>query len=307
MFALLGLAFLQNPYFLISLFLINSITIPLIYFSTDIFLESFSADKSTGRIRGMYLTSVNLAWALSPFISGLILINNEYWKIYLASFFLLAPMVIILVMNLKGFKDSKYETFDVWETLKVVYKNKNLFNIFSANFMLAFFYSWMTIYTPLYLYKNIGFSWGEIGIIFSIMLLPFVLVQFPLGRLADKKLGEKEILTVGFIIAAISTGVISFISSNNIFLWAAILFITRIGASAIEIMCDTYFFKKVNNSDVNIIGLYRMNSPLAYILAPFLATIVFTFTSFDIKYIFLVLGLVMFVGLKFSLSLQDTK
>lgn len=305
--ALLGLAFLRNPFSLIFLFLINLITIPLIYFSTDIFLENFSTNKATGKIRGIYLTSVNLAWAFSPFISGLILVNNDYWKIYLASFFFLIPMLLILIMNLKNFKDPKYELVNVWQTIKIVYKNKNLRNIFSANFMLYFFYSWMTIYTPLYLYKNIGFTWGQIGIVFSIMLLPFVLIQFPLGRLADKKLGEKELLSLGFIIIAISTGVISFISGANMVLWAIILFITRIGASMIEVMCDTYFFKKIDNLDTNIISLYRINSPLAYILGPLLATIMFSFTSFDIKYIFLVLGLFMFIGLRFSLAIKDTK
>jgi MFS family permease len=78
------------------------------------------------------------------------------------------------------------------------------------------------------------------------MLLPFVFVQFPLGRLADKKWGEKEILSLGFIIVAIATGLISFISGGSMILWMTILFITRIGAATIEIMCDTYFFKKVD-------------------------------------------------------------
>jgi MFS family permease len=176
-----------------------------------------------------------------------------------------------------------------------------------ANFLLFFFYSWMTIYTPLYLHKNMGFSWTEIGIIFSIMLLPFVFIQFPLGRLADKKWGEKEILSVGFIVIAIATGLISFINGHSMVLWAIILFITRLGAATIEIMCDTYFFKKVDSLDTNIISFFRMVGPIAYIFGPLLATILFTFFDFKIQYLFLILGLIMLFGLKFSLSIKDTK
>ncbi|OHA46310.1 MAG: hypothetical protein A2541_02650 [Candidatus Taylorbacteria bacterium RIFOXYD2_FULL_36_9] len=305
--ALLGLAFLKNPIFLLTLFIINLITIPLIYFSTDVFLESFSSNKVTGKIRGIYLTAVNLAWVVSPLISALILTNGDYWKIYLASALFLLPVLLILMVNLRHFKDSKYEKSNHWQTVKVIWKNKNLQNIFMANFLLFFFYSWMTIYTPLYLHKDMGFSWREIGLIFSVMLLPFVLVQFPLGRLADKKWGEKEILSLGFILIAISTGVISFVMDKNMILWMIILFITRIGAGTIEIMCDTYFFKKVDSLDAKVISFYRMVSSSAYILGPLLAVLAFNFLSFNIKYLFLVLGLIMIFGLKFSLSLKDTK
>src|SRR3989339_723311 len=303
--ALLGLAFLKNPIFLLTLFIINLITIPLIYFSTDVFLESFSSNKVTGKIRGIYLTAVNLAWVVSPLIRALILTNGDYWKIYLASALFLLPVLLILMVNLRHFKDSKYEKSNHWQTVKVIWKNKNLQNIFMANFLLFFFYSWMTIYTPLYLHKDMGFSWREIGLIFSVMLLPFVLVQFPLGRLADKKWGEKEILSLGFILIAISTGVISFVMDKNMILWMIILFITRIGAGTIEIMCDTYFFKKVDSLDAKVISFYRMVSSSAYILGPLLAVLAFNFLSFNIKYLFLVLGLIMIFGLKFSLSLKD--
>lgn len=305
--SLLGLAFLPNSFWLLVLFMINLVAIPLVYFSTDIFLEGFSVNKQTGRIRGLYLTAVNLAWAISPLVSALILTTNDYWKIYLASFILLAPTVLILMINLSKFKDPAYTIVPLYQTIKTIWQDKNLSRIFSANFLLFFFYSWMTIYTPLYLNKYIGFSWGQIGIIFSIMLLPFVLVQFPLGRLADKKWGEKEILSLGFVILAITTGVITFITSQNILIWGAILFLTRIGAATVEIMCDTYFFKKVNSLEANVISFYRMISPIAYVLGPLFASLILAFSLADLRYLFLILGILMFLGLKFSLSLKDTK
>ncbi len=89
--------------------------------------------------------------------------------------------------------------------------------------------------------------------------------------------------------------------------WDSILFVTRIGASIIEVMCDTYFFKKVDSLNANIISFFRMSNPIAYIVAPLFAVIMLNFFSLELQYLFLALGLIMFIGLKFSLSLEDTK
>ena len=118
---------------------------------------------------------------------------------------------------------------------------------------------------------------------------------------------EKEILTLGFLIMAFSTGLITFINDKNLVLWAVILFVTRVGACAVEIMCDTYFFKKVDGRDTNLISFYRMSSPVAYITGPAIATLIISFHLVQLKYLFLILGILMISGLRFALRLKDTK
>jgi MFS family permease len=176
--------------------------------------------------------------------------------------------------------------------------------IFLSNIMLRFFYSWMVIYTPIYLHEHIGFSWGEIGLIFSIMLVPFVVLGSPLGKIADKYIGEKELLSLGFVIVAVSTAYLSFVDSSNFLVWALVLLVTRIGASMVDIMSETYFFKKIDGSDSNLLGFFRMTGPIAFIIGPLLATLVLPFVG--IKYLFLVLGILMLWGLRYSLTLKDT-
>lgn len=104
---------------------------------------------------------------------------------------------------------------------------------------------------------------------------------------------------------AVSTATMSFINGADLWIWALILFITRIGASMVEIMSETYFFKKVNSKNIDIIGFYRAARPIAYVVSPILASIYLKF--FDVKYIFLLLGILMFFGLKYSLNIRDTK
>ena len=162
----------------------------------------------------------------------------------------------------------------------------------------------MVIYTPIYLHKYIGLDWQTIGLIFTIMLLPFVFFQLPLGILADKKFGEKEILNIAIVILGITTITLSFITTNTVWVWATLLFITRIGASSINIMSETYFFKKVDAKDSDIISFFRMAKPIAYIFGPTLASL--TIFLIDFRYIFLVLGIIMLTGLRYSLTIEDT-
>jgi MFS family permease len=305
--ALTGIVIFNSPVWIITCLIINLISIPLIYFSIDIFLEGFSSNRQTGILRGVYLTAINLAWVVAQFFNGSLLASGNYKDIYLVSFILIAPIILILVLGLRRFKDSSYQIVSVWQTARSIWKNKNIFNILVANFLLYFFYSWMIIYTPLYLNKTIGLSWMEISLVFSIMLLPFVLLQTPLGYLADKKYGEREMLNIGFIIMAVSTGIIFFINDGNLILWAVVLFFTRVGAAIVEVMCNTYFFKKVDGLNANIISFFRMSGTMAYLFGALFGTLILNLLAVDLKGLFLILSLVMLMGIKFSLALKDTK
>jgi predicted MFS family arabinose efflux permease len=191
------------------------------------------------------------------------------------------------------------------ETTQEFLLNKNLFGVTVTNFLLQLFYGFMVIYTPIYLTKHIGFSWSETGIIFTIMLLPFVLFELPVGELEDYKYGEKEFMVIGFVILSLTTTFMGYILSNTFWMWATILFLSRIGASFVEISTDSYFFKQVDDRRSDIISLYRGVRPIAFITAPILATISLQLIPF--QYLFLVFGAIMLIGTKYALSLKDTK
>jgi len=304
--AIISLALTQNPIYILIAFISSIGLIRIATFNADIFLESLSTDSQTGSIRGFFLSASNMAWVVSPILAGLILgNNNNYAWLYIITALVAIPVVIIFFRKFGRFKDPVYEHIPFWGTLKIIFRSRDdIRKIFIANVMLRFFYSWMVIYTPIYLHQYIGFGWDEIGLIFSIMLIPFVVLGIPLGKIADKYLGEKELLSIGFIIMAISTAYLSFINSSSFIVWALILFITRVGASTVDVMSEIYFFKKIDAGDSNLLGFFRMTGPLAYIFGPFLATLILLLIN--IQYIFLVLGILMLWGLRYSLTLKDT-
>ena len=171
--------------------------------------------------------------------------------------------------------------------------------------MLNFFFSWSVIYIPIYLHQHIGFDWTTLGIMFTIMLLPFLLFELPLGKLEDTKYGEKEIMSLGIIVMTVSVLTIALVQSHNVILWTAILFLTRTGAAMVEISVETYFFKKVDAKEADLISFFRNASPLAFISAPLLVSALLLIMP--IQYTFFMLSIILITGLNFSTKLVDTK
>jgi len=302
--AVLALAITRDPILIFVSVLLSLALSRIVIFNIDIFVENLSTDQETGGIRGFLLSTSGLAWVLSPVIAGFIIERYGFSSLYFIAAFVAVPIIFIFTNKFKDFKDPIYDHPPLWRTLKEVLERNNIKRIIITNVLLRIFFSIMVIYTPIYLRQHIGFEWGEIGLIFTIMLLPFVLLEIPLGKIADQVLGEKELLISGFIIIAVSTAFLSFITEASFWLWAAALFMTRVGASMLEVMSETYFFKKIDTRDSNLLSIFRMTGPVAFIVGPLLATILLPFIG--IKYIFLVLGIVMLYGIKYSFNLEDT-
>jgi MFS family permease len=244
---------------------------------------------------------------LSPFISAkLISKTGGYTSIYVLAFIMVAIMTIGLVFSVRTFKDKVYIKTPFLQTFRYLLTNRHMLSIVSINFLLQFFYAWMVVYTPIYLYDHMGFTWGQIGITFSVMLIPFVILGLPVGILVDKyHVKRRNILRVGFAIAIISTLAISFITSMNVLVWAIVLFMTRVGASLIETAGEIYFFDHIDDQDANLLSIYRDMYPLAYIVAPVIATLIFLVLPF--KYLFIVLGIILAIGFYLIPKLRKIK
>lgn len=303
--SLILLAFSTNSYVAISAFIIYFVSSNFIIASLDIFIEDFSQGLSIGKQRGLYLMIINLAWVVSQMISGSVIAKSSFLGIYLLSASFMLLVSIIFLFFLQDFRDPKYTKIPILKTLKVFITNKNVSKIYFINLILKLFFAWMIIYTPIYLYEYMNFGWDKIGLIFTIMLIPFILVDYPLGKLSDK-IGEKKMLIGGFFITAIFTLFIPFISEPKIWIWALILFGTRVGAATIEIMSETYFFKVVNERKADEISFFRNTTPISFIIGPALAIPTLLLVP-SFKYLFVVLGTLMIFGLLLSLRIKDTK
>lgn len=305
LFSLCMLIIAKNPIVVTGFFILYIASNNLMVYSLDIFVEHFSKNSSTGKARGLYLMITNLAWMLSPFLAGTIVSKYGFDSLYSFVIYIILFVFLFIRFGLKQFKDSTYIKMSLFDGFSFIKNRPNISRIIILNFFLQFFFSWMIVFTPIYLREVVGFGYGTIGIIFMVMLSPFVLLQLPLGILADKKWGEKEMLIIGFIIMGISTIAFGSYRGTSAIVFAILLFLTRVGASTIEVMCETYFFKQINDKEPEIISLFRTTAPIAFIIAPLIGS--FLILRIPFYSIYSILGIGVLIGTLFIFRLKDTK
>lgn len=307
--AVTGMALSESLRVAVPLFIIHLVTIPLIFFNIDVFMEEQigNNETSTGSSRGLLLALISFIGAISPLVSSL-LVNgdiNSFTNVYLLSAATLIPIILILVFYFKNFNDPEYNEVAVISAIRTFWEQYNIRNVFLVHFVLQIFFMTMVIYTPLYLTNNIGLSWTEFGIVMFFAQMAYVIFEYPIGIIADKYIGEKEMMAFGFLIIAISMSWMSFVTIPDILVWSVIMFVTRVGASLVEVTTESYFFKQTKSTDAQIISFFRITRPLAYVFGALLASFSLLYLPFNL--LFIIIALLMIPAMFLTFNIQDSR
>lgn len=295
------------PIWLFVFFIGMWITSNLLWINMDLFVESFTDNSSTGKTRAIYFTFMNLGWIFSPMLASRLVIGNDHYNlVYLVSAILLLFFYFVIVFNEKRVsKVVAYDKMNIWQTIIDFWKNPSLKGVYFVSFFLNLFFNSAVVFIPIYLHSVIGFDWSVLGVMFSIMLIPFVLFEIPAGFLADKYLGEKELMFTGLLILMISLLLFFFVKSSSIFVWGGILFFSRIGAALIEAMRESRFFKIVDAENVSHINFLRTSYPLGYLVGSGLGVLILSF--YEVQYLFLFLAAIFLFSFYFVYIIKDSK
>lgn len=295
------------PIWLFVFFIGMWISSNLLWINMDLFVESFTENANTGRTRATYFTFMNLGWIFSPMLASKLVIGNDYYNlVYLVASFLILAFYFIIVSNEKRVsKIVTYDKINIFKTISDFWKDLNLRGVYFVSFFLNLFFNSAVVFVPIYLHNNLGFEWSTLGIMFSIMLIPFVLIEIPAGVIADKYLGEKEIMFTGLSILTIALLLFFFVQSSSALVWGAILFFSRAGAALIEAMRESRFFKIVNAENVSHINFLRTSYPLGYLVGSGLGVLILSF--YEVQYLFLFLAVLFLFSFYFVYIIKDSK
>lgn len=307
--AVIGMAFSSDLKVAVPLFLVHIISVPLIIFNLDVFMEEQigNNETSTGSKRGLLLMLSSMIGAVSPLVSSMLIdiAGGSFTHVYLLSAASLLPIIGILFFYFSDFSDPKYNEIDLFSALGTFWVQLNIRNVFLANFSLQMFFMLMVVYTPLYLTRNIGLSWAEFGVVMFFAQLAYVFLEYPIGLIADKYIGEKEMMALGFLIITISTSWMAFVTVSSLVVWSVIMFITRVGASLVEVTTESYFFKQTKSTDAQVISFFRITRPLAYVIGALFASLTLLYLPFNL--LFVVFALLMIPAMFFTSSIVDSK
>lgn len=282
---------------------------PLLYLNIDIYSESTigANEHETGRRRGLTLSLMAIASVFAPLAMGAI--AGESYDHLANTYFAAAAIGIlflgIVILKFRNFSDPTYPHVPLTAILRTLRIVPAVRGVVAAHFLLQFFFAWIVIYFPLYLATELNVPLSTLSIIIAAGLVAYVLFEYPVGILADRFWGEKEMMAIGFVILALSSASISFMATVGTLGWMAVMFISRVGASLVEVTTESYFFKQVTSGDAALISLFRITRPTANLAGAVAGSATLLILPFPL--LFLVLGILMIPGIILAAYLVDTK
>lgn len=279
---------------------------PLLSYELDLLLEATVTEEGrTGRIRTLFITAWNIAGLAAPLLMGALLAGgNEYSRVFLASAAALIPFTILFAAQRLP-QGAPPNPSRMRDTLICIIHDRDLAAVTFGHFLLYSFYIWAPLYVPAYLHTVLGIPWSSLGWMFSVMLIPYILVEYPAGWVADRLLGDKELMLAGFLIAGGALAAVSAISSSSpLSLILAILVSSRVGSALVESMTEGHFFRRVSERDVNSISVFRGIWPLANVIAPIAGSVILFFGN--LQFLFLITGgFIVVAGTVATLRIKD--
>jgi len=280
---------------------------PFLYYELDLLLEATVAEEgTTGRVRNLFLTAWNIGGLAAPLLVGALLAgsNDAYSRVFLAAGAALVPFVVLFAVRRipKGLAPKLSHMRD---TLLCIMRDRDLAAVSIGHLVLYLFYIWAPLYVPVYLHIVLGIPWSSLGWMFSVMLIPYVVIQYPAGWVADKILGDKELMFAGFLVAGSALASISFLTSaSSIGLIVSILVASRIGSALIESMTEGHFFRRVSERDINSISIFRGIWPLGNLIGPLIGSGILLVGNYQLLFL-LTGGFVIIAGMIATLLIKD--
>ena len=292
---ILGLILSKNVAVIASCFTLYFAINTSLYLGIDILIEHWSDNSNQGAVRGMYLTAVNIGFMLAPLLGGFLMDRLGFNSLYTFALIILIPTLVIIALVLPKVTHIHTSKTNLLGLAKKFLRHPDFSAVFCINFILQFFYCWMVIYSPIYLHEYVHLSWDTIGVIFTIILSAFFLFHYIVFKIADRFNIERSLMILGLAITGLATLFVIKAPLMSFWVLAGTFFMTRVGASIVEISTESYFFRHVRHDDVGSMGFFRNTYPFAYILAPVLSSVILRFAPFWT--LFAVLGVICFLGI----------
>ena len=136
-------------------------------------------EASRGGVGGAFLTAANIALIAAPLAVGYLLGESDvYARVFLVAAASLVPFIALLLAYRLP-EGNPPSLADIRTTIHCVFGNRDLAAVTFAHFILQCFYHLAPIFIPLYLHTALGMPWSELGWMFAVMLVPYVLIEYP--------------------------------------------------------------------------------------------------------------------------------
>lgn len=286
-------AFTKHSAIIFMLFAFYQFVLSLFVVDVSLYIKHYSNYRELAENAGKLGTLSNLGWIIGPLLGSLIADRYGFEMAFLfSSAVSLIALAIFFFVRLDHEDVTYHHPTPFFQNISTFFKNPNLRRTYINNAGLGFIFS-IWDYLPL-LMLGLGATIPIIGLTKTLMGVTQSIFEFPIGQLADRETGERKIFIVGYALAAFFTLLLGFTTDLRLFI--TFFFIAATGTAFLEMTRDSYFFRQMSESKLELVSVYRTSDTFPYLLGQLFA--VATLSFLPITWWFIIggaLGLLVFL------------
>ncbi len=267
-----------------------------IYITIGLFVREYTTLKQIGKTEGVYFSVYNIGYLLGPLFGGLLASAYSFGTVFMivaVPQFLISLLLFMIPLKEKQIQyKHEFKLFDY-------FKNRELRKLYLITFGLVAWWAMLYTYIPLFANTS-GFTEKVIGYALFASVIPLIILEVPIGKLADMY-GFRKYISLGFLIMAVITAFAYFATP----LYAIIIIvIATLGAAFIEPLIEAYFFEEVRTKEKqeSLYPMYKTSTEVSHMMAPLVYSTILIY--FDFRGLFLFVSLFMLFFALFALRLK---
>jgi len=211
---------------------------PFLSYQFDLLLETTIIDgNTTGRVRALFRTAYNIAALAAPLLLGALLANSDsYGRVFIAAAAMLIPIIVLFATKQlptgPAPKFARMREHSSQFCTTAISRRVNL-SAKSYSLFLSFISGCLSIRRSTSTMCSVSRGTTSAGC--TRMLVPTCLLNIRPGWIADRFLGDKELMLAGFLIAGGAVAAFCLLTpATSLAVILVILVASRIGAALVE-------------------------------------------------------------------------
>jgi MFS family permease len=280
------------PILLIYRFLQGSFTVMSWQILMTLVLD-YSESNDRGRNMGIFGVFLALAMGLGPMIGGIIASIDVFMPYWVAAFLSL----LVLPLTLFGLDDPVFikKRVSLKQSIMSAKEYPKLVVPCLFNFIDRLHMGFILTALPLFLFQVLGLSESLRGMALGLFAIPFIILQYPMGKISDKY-GRYKQLVIGSAIYGIILSILGFAGSFGFIHLVIILILLGVFSGITSPASMALIGDSVGQDESAMaMGFFNFVGNMGIVIGPIVLGLLLIYSNFAIA--FLVAGLIELISL----------
>lgn len=281
---ILLLSFSQNSSSAVLLFVLYTFLFSLLFFGISLYIDHLSTNKNLATHFGENGTLTNISWIVGPMLGGFIAELLSFKEVFLiASLFAFIALLVFIFSQPPERKHLHHHHVYIFKNIRSFFSDAFMRRSYFHGLGFVIFYGALAL-TPLF-FKDLGASVSQIGLFLGFSAIPWIALELPIGKWADKT--HKELKLFSYTYLLLVPALILFGFSTSYYTACIFLLITSVATALSETTTLSHFYRHVPKNDIANSSVFLTYLSLGLFLGTLYTTIALSQTNLGMTYVVL--------------------